>query len=191
MLLAIIDRKMSYFLIFLQNSVETVPIVTVLLERDGVSFMISLDERLRSGHWFDTRFMIAHTCSSGLNIVLIDTVFANLSIWFLDHIQVALALLEKGIEYIFLQIYFFFILLLPTSKWYYLHVFQPPLDICICNIDDPIVNSLILVEFSSWDSLLEETTMVTYMMVVTVWKRNKWLYEMVILVSKVKISWAF
>ena len=116
MLLAIIDRKMSYFLIFLQNSVETVPIVTVLLERDGVSFMISLDERLRSGHWFGTRFMIAHTCSSGLNIVLIDTVFANLSIWFLDHIQVALALLEKGIECIFLQIYFFFILLLPTSK---------------------------------------------------------------------------
>ena len=148
MLLAIIDRKMSYFLIFLQNSVETVPIVTVLLERDGVSFMISLDERLRSGHWFGTRFMIAHTCSSGLNIVLIDTVFANLSIWFLDHIQVALALLEKGIECIFLQIYFFFILLLPTSKWYYLHVFQPPLDICIYNIDDPIVNSLILVEFS-------------------------------------------
>ena len=182
---------MSYFLIFLQNSVETVPIVTVLLERDGVSFMISLDERLRSGHWFGTRFMIAHTCSSGLNIVLIDTVFANLSIWFLDHIQVALALLEKGIECIFLQIYFFFILLLPTSKWYYLHVFQPPLDICIYDIDDPIVNSLILVEFSSWDSLLEETTMVTYMMVVTVWKRNKWLYEMVILVSKVKISWAF
>ena len=182
---------MSYFLIFLQNSVETVPIVTVLLERDGVSFMISLDERLRSGHWFGTRFMIAHTCSSGLNIVLIDTVFANLSIWFLDHIQVALALLEKGIECIFLQIYFFFILLLPTSKWYYLHVFQPPLDICIYNIDDPIVNSLILVEFSSWDSLLEETTMVTSMMVVTLWKRNKWLYEMVILVSKVKISWAF
>ena len=89
------------------------------------------------------------------------------------------------------MLYFFFILLLPTSKWYYLHVFQPPLDICIYNIDDPILNSLILVEFSSWDSPLEETTMVTYMMIVTVWKRNKWLYEMVILVSKVKISWAF
>ena len=114
MLLAIIDRKMSYFLIFLQNSVETVPIVTVLLERDGVSFMISLYERLWSGHWAGTRFMIAHTCSSGLNIVLIDTVFANLSIWFLDHIQVALAFLHS------ITSNFQVILLthVPTATWY-------------------------------------------------------------------------